>query len=62
MVAGSHPCAEAPSGDDVPVAVGVLVMAEISMEPDLVTDERLLVVLEELKKREPLFHRRELVT
>jgi hypothetical protein len=36
-------------------------MAEIQMEPELVTEERLLGVLEELKRREPLFHRREIV-
>ena len=29
------------------------------MEPELVTQERLLDVLQELMKREPLFHRRE---
>jgi hypothetical protein len=32
------------------------------MEPELVTEERLLPVLEALKRREPLFHRRELVS
>ena len=31
------------------------------MEPDLVTEEHLLGVLQDLMKREPLFHRRELV-
>ena len=31
------------------------------MEPTLVTEPRLLDVLQELMKREPLFHRRELV-
>jgi hypothetical protein len=36
-------------------------MGEIHMEPELVTEARLLDVLQELKKREPLFHRRELV-
>ncbi len=37
-------------------------MGEIHMEPELVTEARLLDVLQELKKREPLFHGRELVT
>jgi hypothetical protein len=32
------------------------------MEPNLVTEERLVGVLHELIKREPLFHRRELVS
>jgi hypothetical protein len=36
-------------------------MDEIPMEPDLVTEPRLHAVLDELRKREPLFHRRELV-
>jgi hypothetical protein len=36
-------------------------MDEIKMEPDLVTEEHLLGVLQDLMKREPLFHRRELV-
>jgi hypothetical protein len=31
-------------------------------EPDLTTEARLLVVLEELRAREPIFHRRELGT
>lgn len=31
------------------------------MEPDLVTEPRLVGVLQELMNREPLFHRRELV-
>jgi hypothetical protein len=36
-------------------------MDEIQMEPELVTEEHLLGVLQDLMKREPLFHRRELV-
>ncbi|HEX6325670.1 MAG TPA: hypothetical protein VFZ72_03790 [Jiangellaceae bacterium] len=36
-------------------------MDEIQMEPDLVTEPRLVGVLQELMNREPLFHRRELV-
>jgi len=34
-------------------------MGEPQREPDLVTDERLLGVLAELRQREPIFHRRE---
>lgn len=37
-------------------------MADITMEPDLITAPALLPVLAHLKKREPLFHRRELVS
>lgn len=37
-------------------------MGEIQMEPDLVTEDRLLGVLEALRQREPLFHRREHVS
>lgn len=37
-------------------------MATSRMEPDLVTDQRLLGVLAELRRREPIFHRRELVS
>jgi hypothetical protein len=36
-------------------------MDETQSEPSLVTDDRLLDVLRELARREPLFHRRELV-
>ncbi|MGH8838311.1 MAG: DUF4440 domain-containing protein [Jiangellaceae bacterium] len=36
-------------------------MDEIQMEPELVTEDHLLGVLQDLMKREPLFHRRELV-
>ena len=36
-------------------------MDQIQMEPELVTEEHLLGVLQDLMKREPLFHRRELV-
>jgi hypothetical protein len=36
-------------------------MDQIPMEPDLVTEARLLPVLQQLEKREPLFHRRKLV-
>ena len=36
-------------------------MDEMQMEPELVTEPRLADVLQELIKREPLFHRRELV-
>ena len=36
-------------------------MDESPMEPELVTDESLLGVLQQLMNREPLFHRRELV-
>ena len=36
-------------------------MDEIQSEPSLVTEDRLLDVLRELARREPLFHRRELV-
>jgi hypothetical protein len=32
------------------------------MEPDLVIPQRLLGILAELKRREPLFHRREIVS
>jgi hypothetical protein len=38
-----------------------LLVDEIQMEPELVTEPRLAGVLQELMKREPLFHRRELV-
>jgi hypothetical protein len=37
-------------------------MAPVHQEPDLVTDEGLLGVLEELRRREPLFHRRRIVS
>jgi hypothetical protein len=36
-------------------------MDQIPMEPELVTEARLQGILQELMKREPLFHRRELV-
>jgi hypothetical protein len=36
-------------------------MDETQSEPSLVTEDRLLDVLRELARREPLFHRRELV-
>jgi hypothetical protein len=36
-------------------------MDETQSEPSLVTEDRLLEVLRELARREPLFHRRELV-
>jgi hypothetical protein len=36
-------------------------MDEFQMEPELVTEERLLGALQGLMSREPLFHRRELV-
>ncbi len=36
-------------------------MDDIRVEPELVTEPRLLGVLSELVNREPLFHRRELV-
>jgi hypothetical protein len=38
-----------------------LLMDETQSEPSLVTEDRLLDVLRELARREPLFHRRELV-
>ena len=36
-------------------------MVSVHSEPDLVTDAGLLGILEELKRREPLFHRRDIV-
>jgi hypothetical protein len=37
-------------------------MLSAHWEPDLVTDEGLLGILDELRRREPLFHRRDIVS
>jgi hypothetical protein len=37
-------------------------MTGVRMEPDLATDPRLLGILAELKQREPIFHRREIIS